>query len=147
MVKENKTKETDSDVNAFLDQNIPDKQKRLDADALIKLFGKWSGFEPKMWGASIVGFGIYHYKYKSGHSGNAPLIGFSPRKTNFSLYVFAETPANKLLLKTLGKFKMGVSCIYVNKLADIEIGTLEQICLETIRFLKFEHPYRIEPSE
>ena len=76
----------------------------------------WSGFEPKMWGPTIIGFGSYHYKYDSGHEGDCLLIGFSPRKKAFSLYVFAPRQNNTELLNQLGKFKMGKACIYFNKL-------------------------------
>ena len=106
---------------------------------------KWSGCEPRMWGPTIVGFGRYHYKYASGHEGDAPLIGFSPRKAQFSLYVFSETDKNKQLLEHLGKFKMGKACIYVKKLADIDLSTLEKLCLETIGYL--DEQYEVMQGE
>jgi negative regulator of sigma E activity len=85
-----------------------------------------------MWGPTIIGFGNFHYKYASGHEGDSPLIGFSPRKAQFSLYVYSKTEKSDKLLKDFGKFKMGKSCIYVKKLADIDISILEQLCAETI---------------
>ena len=132
----NKTIETKANVVDFIHSFVEDEQKKKDSFQLIELMRKWSGFEPIMWGPSIIGFGSYHYKYDSGHEGNMPLIGFSPRKAALSLYVYAPNETNKQLLKELGKYKMGKSCIYVRKLADIDIKTLEKICLATIAFLK-----------
>lgn len=106
---------------------------------LIELMSKWSGFEPKMWGPTIVGFGSYHYKYASGHEGDAPLIGFAPRKAAFSLYVYSPVEEHKHLLKELGKFKMGKACIYVKKLSDINVITLEKMCKATIAYLNEHH--------
>ncbi|MEP7319789.1 MAG: DUF1801 domain-containing protein [Panacibacter sp.] len=100
---------------------------------------EWSGFEPKMWGPTIIGFGNYHYKYASGHEGDAPLIGFSPRKADFSLYVFSTNEENKHLLDDLGKFKIGKACIYTKKLSDINISTLEKLCRTTITYLNEHH--------
>ena len=82
-----------------------------------------------MWGPTIIGFGSYHYKYASGHEGDAPLLGFSPRKTQFSLYVYSKTEKSDALLKDLGKYKMGKACIYFKKLSDINISIVEQLSL------------------
>jgi hypothetical protein len=131
----NKTTVTEVDVFDFIASYVENEQKKLECIRLIKLMRKWSGFEPKMWGPTIIGFGSYHYKYASGHEGNAPILGFSPRKAQFSFYIYSKTNKNDLLLKTLGKFKMGKSCIYIKKLADIDISILEQICKETIKYL------------
>jgi hypothetical protein len=103
--------------------------------ALIELMKKWSGFEPKMWGPTIVGFGSYHYKYASGHEGDSMLIGFSPRKNEFSLYVVAPDKDYSNLLEDLGKYKMGKACIYFKKLSDLNLNALETICKETIQHL------------
>jgi len=135
MAKKNKTTETEVSVTDFINTYVEKEQKKEDSFQLIDLMRKWSGCEPRMWGPTIVGFGRYHYKYASGHEGDAPLIGFSPRKAQFSLYVFSETDKNKQLLEHLGKFKMGKACIYVKKLADIDLSTLEKLCLETIGYL------------
>ena len=94
-----KTKETAVRVNDFSHHYVENEQKRTDSFRLIELMSKWSGFEPKMWGPTIIGFGSYHYKYASGHEGDAPLIGFSPRKTEFSLYVFSPIEEQKALLE------------------------------------------------
>ena len=136
MATKTKTKETEVSVIDFLNQFVDNEQKKQDSLQLIDLMKKWSGFEPKMWGPTMIGFGSYHYKYASGHEGDAMLIGFSPRKAEFSLYVSAPGNENKTLLEKLGKYKMGKSCIYFKKLADLDLGTLEKLSKETIRYIK-----------
>ena len=93
---------------------------------------EWSGAEPKMWGPTIIGFDNYHYKYASGHEGDAPILGFSPRKAAFSLYVYSPTEKSELLLADLGKYKMAKACIYVKKLSDINVSVLGELCKESI---------------
>ena len=99
---------------------------------------EWSGYEPRMWGPTIIGFGNYHYKYASGHEGDAPILGFSPRKAAFSLYVYSPTEKSQQFLTGLGKFKMTKGCIYVKKLDDIDLSALKEICLESIKYIN-EH--------
>jgi hypothetical protein len=135
----NKTAETEVRVIDFVNSYVENEQKKADSFQLIELMSKWSGFEPKMWGPTIIGFGSYHYKYASGHEGDAPMIGFSPRKAAFSLYVYSPTEENKHLLDELGKFKMGKACIYVKKLSDIDITTLEKMCNDSIAYLNEHH--------
>jgi len=139
MAVKNKTTETDVDVKEFINSYVDNEQKKADSFQLIELMTKWSGFKPKMWGPTIIGFGSYHYKYASGHEGDAPMIGFSPRKAEFSLYVFSPTEDNKHLLNDLGKFKMGKVCIYVKKLSDINISTLEKLCEVSIAYVNEHH--------
>lgn len=139
MAKKNKTIETEVKVTDFIDAYVEQAWKREDSFRLIELMQAWSGFEPKMWGPTIIGFGSYHYKYASGHEGDAPMLGFSPRKAQFSLYVFSDTEKSRNLLEEFGKFKMGKACIYVKKLADIDIPTLEKLCQETIAYLNEHH--------
>ena len=136
MATKTKTTETEVSVIDFLNQFVDNEQKKQDSLQLIDLMKKWSGFEPKMWGPTMIGFGSYHYKYASGHEGDAMLIGFSPRKAEFSLYVSAPGNENKTLLEKLGKYKMGKSCIYFKKLADLNLGALEKLSKETIRYIK-----------
>ncbi len=143
---ENKTAETDADVYAFLDQFVENDQKRADSMKLIALMRDWSGFEPKMWGSSIIGFGSYHYTYASGHQGDAPLIGFSPRKAAISLYVSMATGENRSILAELGKVTAGKACIYAKKLSDINIPVLERLCRETIAYLRKHHQCASHPS-
>lgn len=131
----NKTVETDADVKAFINSFANSEQKRKDSFELLQVMQNFTGYKAKMWGPSIIGFGSYHYKYKSGHEGDAPLVGFSPRKAAISLYVFTGLKDHEYLLKDLGKFKTGKACIYVNKLSDINLDVLKNIMRETITFL------------
>ncbi|REG98625.1 DUF1801 domain-containing protein [Flavobacterium aquicola] len=128
----NKTTETEINVTDFINSYVDNDLKKEDSFRLIDLMKEWSGFKPKMWGPTIIGFGSYHYKYKTGHKGDAPILGFSPRKAEFSLYVYYPTEDNKHLLNDLGKYKMGKACIYIKKLSDIDISSLEKICKATI---------------
>lgn len=130
----NKTNETEASVEAFINAFAETEQKRKDSFELIRLMREASGFEPKMWGPSIIGFGSYHYKYESGHEGDAPLIGFSPRKSAISLYVYCGVEEHQQLLKDLGKFKMGKVCIYANKLSDINIDALNKLMKASIDY-------------
>jgi Domain of unknown function (DU1801) len=135
----NKTHETEVDVIDFVNSYVENDQKKADSFLLIELMSEWTGFGPKMWGPTIIGFGSYHYKYASGHEGDAPLIGFSPRKAAFSLYVSSASEKNKRLLESLGKFKISKACIYVNKISDINIPTLKKLCKASIAYLNKHH--------
>jgi hypothetical protein len=138
-MSKNKTTETEVSVVDFIHSYVDNDQKKSDSFQLIELMREWSGFEPKMWGPTIIGFGSYHYKYKSGHEGDAPLIGFAPRKNAFSLYVYTPIEEHEHFLKDLGKFKMGKACIYVKKLSDINIETLKKMSEATIAYLNEHH--------
>lgn len=135
----NKTTETERDVFDFIASYVENDQKKADSLKLIELMSSWSGFAPKMWGPTIIGFGSYHYKYASGHEGDAPMLGFSPRKAQFSLYVYSQTERSKQLLKDLGKYKMGKACIYFKKLSDINIAVVKELSSETIAYLNENH--------
>lgn len=130
-----KTLPTAKSVTDFIN-NVGNEQKRKDSFELLELMKKETGHAPKMWGESIIGFGSYHYKYASGHEGDAPLVGFSPRKTAISVYAFTGLDEHKHLLENLGKFKMGKACIYVKKLSDIDQEVLKNVIQNTISFLK-----------
>ncbi|MEO6490199.1 MAG: DUF1801 domain-containing protein [Ferruginibacter sp.] len=134
-----KTTYTEVTVNDFINSYVDNDQKKEDSFSLIQLMSKWSGFEPKMWGPSIIGFGNYHYKYASGHEGDAPIIGFSPRKAEFSLYVYTPGNDNKKLLEELGKYKMGKACIYFKKLSDLNLAILEKLTSATIKYINENH--------
>lgn len=134
-----KTTYTGKDVEDFINSYVENEQKKSDSFRLIELLQEWSEFEPKMWGPTIIGFGNYHYKYASGHEGDAPVLGFSPRKAAFSLYVFSDTEKSKSLLADLGKFKIGKACIYVKKLEDINIPILKELCMESIAYISENH--------
>lgn len=135
-----KTKTTYTGVNVtdFINSYVDNEQKKIDSFRLIELMREWTGCEPKMWGPTIIGFGNYHYKYASGHEGDAPILGFSPRKAEFSLYVYSPTEESKNLLTGLGKFRIGKVCIYVKKLSDINIDVLEKLSHISITYVK-EH--------
>ncbi|OJV50622.1 MAG: hypothetical protein BGO31_09260 [Bacteroidetes bacterium 43-16] len=135
-----KTKSTDAHVLSFINDFADTEQKKEDSFELIRLMQEASGFEPKMWGPTIVGFGNYHYKYASGHEGDAPMLGFSPRKAAISLYVFTGLEEHLPLLEKLGKFKMGKACIYVKKLSDINQDELKKLMKASIEFLKEKYP-------
>lgn len=135
-----KTKQTDANVIEFINSFANSDQKRKDSFELLKIMQNLSGYEPKMWGQSIIGFGSYHYKSeKSRQEGDWPLVGFSPRKTAISLYVYTGTKDQEYLLKGLGKFKMGKACIYVKKLSDINQEALKKLINETIGYLKTKY--------
>lgn len=132
-----KTKQTDVNVADFVMSFADTEQKQKDSFELIKLMQDFTGFEPKMWGPSIIGFGKYHYKSeRSKQEGDWPLIGFSPRKAAISLYVYTNTEKNQALVKALGKIKMGKGCIYVKKLSDINTPVLKKMMAETIKYLQ-----------
>jgi hypothetical protein len=118
---ENKTKPTKLSVSAFIDA-ITDEGRRADAKALVKLMQKASGEKPTMWGPSIIGFGSRHYVYESGREGDMPLIAFSPRKSATVLYGLSDAEA---LLPKLGKHTRGKGCVYIKKLADVDLKVLE----------------------
>ncbi|WLR42733.1 DUF1801 domain-containing protein [Bacillus carboniphilus] len=134
-----KTKENDNNVTEFIDQ-IEKEKKREDAYQLLTIFEETTGLKAKMWGESIIGFGSYHYKYKTGHEGDAPLVGFSPRKSNFSLYFATGDPNREELLKKLGKHKAGKACVYINKLEDIDIDVLKEFIHQSLEFLRKTYP-------
>jgi len=132
-----KTKQTEADVVEFINSFCNNEQKKKDSFELIKQMQDFTGYEPKMWGASIIGFGKYHYRSeRSRQEGDWPLVGFSPRKTAISLYVYCGCEGQDDLLKDLGKFTMGKSCIYVKKLSDINEQVLKKMMSSTIDFLK-----------
>lgn len=135
MATKNKTTQTVVSVKDFINSYVEDEQKKKDSFDLIAIMKKCSGFEPKMWGPTIIGFGTYHYKYESGHEGDSMLIGFSPRKKEFSLYIITPEDTHKQLLEKLGKFTMGKSCIYFKKLSDLNLDILEQMCKAAIKYI------------
>lgn len=137
-----KTQKTDADVGEFINSFAATDQKRKDSFELLKLMQDFTGFEPKMWGGSIIGFGSYHYKSeRSRQEGDWPLVGFSPRKAAISLYVFSGLKEHEHLLEGLGKFKMGKACIYVKKLSDINADVLETLVKETLSYLQMKYSY------
>lgn len=135
-----KTKQTNADVIEFINTFADTDQKRADSFELLKLMQDFTGFEPKMWGPSIIGFGSYHYKSeRSRQEGDWPLVGFSPRKAAISLYVFTGAKEHEYLLEGLGKYKIGKACIYVKKLADINQDVLKKLMKASIDFLQSKY--------
>lgn len=121
---ENKTQETDASVTDFI-AGVENPTRREDALALLELMRRVTRTEPKMWGPSIVGFGKCHYKYESGREGDMPRIGFSPRQANLVLYLASKDDTLDDLLSRLGKHKTSVSCLYINRLSDVDLKVLE----------------------
>jgi hypothetical protein len=121
-----KTKPTTISARRFIDA-VENDTRREDARGLLRLFEKTTGWKARMWGPTIVGFGAYHYTYATGHSGSICVVGFSPRKANLAIYV-ADFPGKADLLQKLGKHRGGFKqCLYINKLADVDLGVLARI--------------------
>lgn len=131
----NKTVETTANVTDFI-ENINDAAKREDCHQIAALIRAQTGLEPKMWGSSIIGFGSYHYKYESGHEGDAPLIAFSPRSNAIVLYMASHFATKDELLRGLGKHKTGVGCIYIKRLGDINTDILKKMIEDSVLHLK-----------
>jgi Domain of unknown function (DU1801) len=122
----NKTAPTPATAADFIAAVAP-PARRAEAEALDALFRRATGFEPVMWGPSIIGYGRYHYRYESGREGDAPATGFSPRKAAISVYIMPGYADFSAIRNDLGKHKIGKSCLYVNRLGDIDLGVLEQL--------------------
>jgi hypothetical protein len=132
-----KTKQTNEDVRDFILAFADSEQKRDDSFEILDFLQETTGFEPKMWGPSIIGFGSYHYKSeRSRQEGDWPLVGFSPRKAAISLYVYSGAPEHEYLLEGLGKFKMGKACIYIKRFSDVNQDVLRKLVTETINYLQ-----------
>lgn len=127
-----KTKPTKVTVEDFINK-IADEGVRDDCNALIKIMKKVTGEKPVMWGPSIVGFGLYHYKYESGHEGDMCIAGFSPRKPNLTVYLMPGFSEQTDLLKKLGKHKTGKSCLYFKRLSDVDTKVLEKMIADSVK--------------
>lgn len=132
---EAKTKVNDNSVKEFIGK-VENPKKREDAYKLLDIFSETTGLEAKMWGDSMIGFGTYHYKYASGHEGDAFLTGFSPRKAKISLYLDLWDPQCEALLNVFGKHTRGKACVYVNKLSDIDMEVLKKLITLSIKSAK-----------
>ena len=129
---ENKTRPTTASVTAFIDA-VENETRKRDAKTLLDMMKKITGEKPKMWGPSIIGFGKYHYKYDSGREGDMLNVGFSPRKANLALYVMGSIAEDDPLRDKLGKYKTGKSCLYINKLEDVDLKVLERLVAKSYR--------------
>lgn len=138
-MSEPKMKQNDNSVIEFIER-VENEKKKADAYQLVEIFEEVTGFEAKMWGPSIIGFGSYHYKYASGREGEAPLVGFSPRKAKISLYLAYESEEREKLLEGFGKHTKSKACIYVKKLADIDINVLRVLIKHTVETYQNLYP-------
>ena len=130
-----KTKKNTASVDDFLD-GVDNERRRTDAKAVNELMKKITKEEPQMWGASIVGFGSYHYRSKAGQEGDWMITGFSPRKQALTLYIMSGFSAYDVLLEKLGKFTTGKSCLYIKNLEDIDIKVLTKLIRESVKYMK-----------
>ncbi len=136
---ETKTRPTVVSVDDFI-AAVENPGRREDAQVVAALMREVSGEPPVMWGPSIIGFGKYHYRYDSGHEGDAPTVGFSPRKANLVLYVGGGEPERLALLARLGKHKTGKACVYVNRLSDLDLDVLRELTRLSIDTIKARYP-------
>lgn len=136
-MSEPKTKRNDSDVKAYLEA-VPNKRRREDALVLLDLMSEVTGERAEMWGGSIVGFGSYHFVYASGREGDWPLTGFAPRKQSMTLYIMPGFEHYDDLLARLGKHKLGASCLYINKLADVDMGVLRELVARSVAHMRVQ---------
>ncbi len=134
-----KTNATPVSVAEFIEA-VADETQRADAKTICAMMARLSGHQPKMWGPSIIGFGIYHYKYDSGHEGDMARIGFSPRKGQTVLYIAEGFPGNADLMTRLGKHKTGKSCLYIKRLSDVDEEVLEQLCAASLKWMEQKYP-------
>lgn len=132
-----KIKKTGQSVEEFLN-SVPDERKRKDAFTILETMKRITGEEPKMWGDAIIGFGSYHYRYASGREGDWFLTGFSPRKQNLTIYLISGFAGYESLLKKLGKFKTGKSCLYIYRLADVDLSVLEELVKRSVAYMSGE---------
>jgi hypothetical protein len=125
---------TKASVTEFI-ASIPDATKRNDSFMLVHMMREISGFEPVMWGPAIIGFGSYHYKYASGHEGDAPVLGFSPRKNALTLYLILRENEKETLLTHLGKHTTGKVCLYIKRLSDVDLDVLKKLIAATLAYM------------
>ena len=129
---ENKTQPTDEPVEDFL-ARIDDPKRRADCETIVAMMQRAAGVAPVMWGSAIVGFGRYRYTYASGHTGDWPVIGFSPRKNDLTLYLLPVMEGDEALLARLGKHKSSVACLYIKRLSDIDLPTLDALIASSLK--------------
>jgi Domain of unknown function (DU1801) len=136
---ESKTKATANSVTDFIEA-VPDEAQRGDARKIAAMMERLSGHEPKLWGPSIIGFGVYRYKYDSGREGEWSRIGFSPRKGQTVIYLVDGFLGHSELMAKLGKHKTGKSCLYIKRLSDVDEAVLEQLCVESLKWMAQHYP-------
>lgn len=136
---ENKTKPSDASVAGFI-ARVDGEERRADCEALVALMQRVTGEPAVLWGEAIIGFGSYHYRYASGREGDAPLAGFSPRKGDISVYLSCDAAAASALLATLGRHRIGKSCLYLRRLADVDMAVLEQLVVAAMEDVRQRYP-------
>lgn len=134
-MSELKTQENDASVDAYLNR-VEDEKKRAASFKVKEIMEEATGEEARMWGDSIVGFGRYHYKYASGREGEWMLTGFAPRRRNLTLYIMDGFDSYESLLSQLGKYKTGKSCLYINKLEDVDLQVLRDLIELSVQHMK-----------
>ncbi len=134
---ENKSRPTDASADDFI-ESIEDDEKRRDCQAVAELMREVTGEEPRIWGPGMVGFGSYHYKYESGREGDWFLTGFAPRKRELTLYIMPGFERYESLMADLGKHKTGRSCLYIRRLADVDMGVLRELVEDSVRHMRAE---------
>ena len=139
MAYEAKTRPTEISVADFI-AAVENSKRRADAETLCALFEAISGEPPKMWGPSIIGFGSYHYRYASGHEGDAPRLGFSPRKAQTVVYVMSGFKGQEEMIARIGKVKTSVSCMYINRLDQIDLGVLREMAVASLAQMREQYP-------
>ncbi len=132
-----KTQKNDGDVEAFL-HSVENKRRREDSFVILDLMREVTGEPGALWGTSIVGFGTYHYKYASGREGDWFVTGFSPRKQNMTLYIMPGFEQYDDLLNKLGKHKTGKSCLYINKLDDVDLDVLRELVAQSADYMAIQ---------
>jgi hypothetical protein len=130
-----KTKPNKASVDKFL-KAVKDEKRRDDCFQILDIMKKITKEEPIMWGTSIVGFGSYHYKYESGREGDMCITGFSPRKQSLTIYIMPGFERYEKLMKKLGKYTTGKSCLYINKLEDVDLKVLKELISEDVMYMK-----------
>lgn len=136
-----KTRPTNASAGEFIEA-VEDEKQQTDAHWIAEMMERISGFKPVMWGPSIIGFGNYHYKYDSGHEGDMCRIGFSPRKGQTVFYIANGFAGYAELMERLGKYKTGKSCLYIKRLTDVDLSVLEQLCVESLKWMAEKYPDR-----
>ena len=136
---ENKTKATSVSPESFI-ETVEHDVRRADAKLLLDLFADVTQLVPRMWGPSIIGYGRYHYKYESGREGEFMMTGFSPRKANQVIYIMPGYTDHSAILDRIGKYKIGKSCLYINKLADIDLDVLRELIIAGFEDMKSRYP-------
>ena len=134
-----KTKPTQVSAEDYLNK-IPDENKRRDSFTLLEMMRQASGFEPVMWGPSIVGFGTYHYRYATGREGDMPIIGFSPRVQALTLYIMTGFDEYEALLARLGKYKTSKACLYIKRLSDVDVDVLKELIEKSVAYMQKINP-------